>query len=341
MSINYFDRDSRDCFRQLKQTEKSEKSVETDCKLYKSRFDYILFLITHMATIIDLIGNTPLVEMNRVNPNPRVKLYGKMEGHNPGGSVKDRAALGMIKGALERGDIQPGMKLIEATSGNTGIALAMIASMYGIEIELVMPENATRERVQTMEAFGAKVILTPQKLSMEGSIDYVNEKVAKGGYLVLNQFGNANNWNAHYHTTGPEIWKDTNGTITHFVSAMGTTGTIMGVSRYLKEQNPAVQIIGCQPTDDSNIPGIRKWPEAYLPKIFERERVDQVIEVSQKEATAMTRRLAREEAVFCGMSAGGAAAAAIRIAQQIEEGVVVCVICDRGDRYLSSDLFGE
>ncbi|MDJ1499311.1 cysteine synthase CysM [Xanthocytophaga agilis] len=294
-----------------------------------------------MATIIDLIGNTPLVELNHINPNPNVKLYGKMEGHNPGGSVKDRAALGMISGALQRGEIKPGIKLIEATSGNTGIALAMIASMYNLEIELVMPENATKERVQTMEAFGAKVILTPKEQSMEGSIDYVNEQVSKGGYFVLNQFGNPDNWNAHYHTTGPEIWKDTQGTITHFVSAMGTTGTIMGVSRYLKEQNPKVQIIGCQPTDESNIPGIRKWPEAYLPKIFDRERVDQVQEVSQEEATTMTRHLARKEAVFCGMSAGGAAAVAARIAGQIDKGVIVCVICDRGDRYLSSDLFAN
>ncbi|MDJ1494215.1 cysteine synthase CysM [Cytophagaceae bacterium DM2B3-1] len=294
-----------------------------------------------MATIIDLIGNTPLVELNHINPNPNVKLYGKMEGHNPGGSVKDRAALGMISGALKRGEIKPGIKLIEATSGNTGIALAMIASMYNLEIELVMPENATKERVQTMEAFGAKVILTPKEQSMEGSIDYVNEQVSKGGYFVLNQFGNPDNCNAHYHSTGPEIWKDTQGTITHFVSAMGTTGTIMGVSRYLKEQNPNVQIIGCQPTDESNIPGIRKWPEAYLPKIFDRERVDQVQEVSQEEATIMTRQLARKEAVFCGMSAGGAAAVATRIAGQIDKGVIVCVICDRGDRYLSSDLFAN
>ena len=292
-----------------------------------------------MSSLIDLIGNTPLVELNRINPNPNVKLYGKMEGHNPGGSVKDRAALGMIKGAIERGDIKPGTKLIEATSGNTGIALAMIASLYDLEIELVMPENATRERVQTMEAFGARVILTPRDRSMEGAIDYVAEQVAKGGYFVLNQFGNPDNWQAHYATTGPELWRDTDGKITHFVSAMGTTGTVMGVSRYLKERNPAVKIVGCQPTDESNIPGIRKWPEAYLPKIFERQRVDEVTEVSQKEATAMTRRLAREEAVFCGMSAGGAAAAAVRVAEQLDSGVVVCVICDRGDRYLSSDLF--
>jgi len=313
--------------------------VENNCQPHIVKQEKLKTPKFPMATIINLIGNTPLVELNRINPNPKVKLYGKMEGHNPGGSVKDRAALGMISAALKRGDIKPGTRLIEATSGNTGIALSMIASMYGLEIELVMPENATKERVQTMEAFGAKVILTPKDQSMEGSIDYVNEKAAEGGYFVLNQFGNPDNWNAHYHTTGPEIWQDTEGKVTHFVSAMGTTGTIMGVSRYLKEQNPQVQILGCQPTDESNIPGIRKWPEAYLPKIFERDRVDQVLEVSQTEATAMTRRLAREEAVFCGMSAGGAAAAAVRVAQQIEQGVIVCIICDRGDRYLSSDLF--
>ncbi len=264
-----------------------------------------------------------------------------MEGHNPGGSVKDRAALGMIRGMLERGELKPGIKLIEATSGNTGIALAMIASLYGLEIELVMPENSTKERVQTMEAFGAKVVLTSKEKSMEGAIDYVTDQVAKGGYLVLNQFGNPDNWKAHYETTGPEIWQDTNQQITHFVSAMGTTGTIMGVSKYLKEQNPAVQIVGCQPTDESSIPGIRKWPEAYLPKIFDRSRIDRVLEVSQQEATDMARRLAREEAVFCGMSAGGAAAMAVKVAQELSEGVVVCIICDRGDRYLSSDLFAQ
>ena len=292
-----------------------------------------------MATLIDLVGNTPLAELRKINPNPNVRLYGKLEGNNPGGSVKDRAALGMISGALERGEIKPGMKLIEATSGNTGIALAMIASLYNLEIELVMPENATIERVQTMQAFGATVTLTPRGQSMEGAIDYVAEKVAGGGYFVLNQFGNADNWKAHYRTTGPEIWRDTQGEITHFVSSMGTTGTIMGVSRFLKEQNGGVQIVGCQPTDDSCIPGIRKWPEAYLPKIFERGRVDRVMEVSQAEAVAVTRRLAREEGVFCGMSAGGAVAASLKLIQELESGVVVCIICDRGDRYLSSDLF--
>ncbi|GAA4428030.1 cysteine synthase B [Pontibacter saemangeumensis] len=292
-----------------------------------------------MATLLDLIGNTPLVELQHINTKPGVKLYGKLEGNNPGGSVKDRAAYGMIKGALDRGELKPGMKLIEATSGNTGIALAMIARLFGVDIELVMPDNATQERVQTMEAYGGKVILTPAEKSMEGSIDYVNHKVSQGGYLLLNQFANPDNMLAHYHTTGPEIWRDTDGQVTHFVSSMGTTGTIMGVSRYLKEQKSGVQIVGTQPVEGSQIPGIRRWPEAYLPKIFEKERVDMTIDVSQHEATKMTRRLAKEEGVFAGMSSGGAIFAATKLIEQLDEGVVVCIICDRGDRYLSSDLF--
>lgn len=287
-----------------------------------------------------MVGNTPIVELNRINPNPKVKLYGKLEGNNPGGSVKDRAAYGMIKGALDRGELKPGIKLIEATSGNTGIALAMIARLFGVEIELVMPENSTRERVLTMEAFGAKVILTPASGSMEAAIDYATAQVAKGGYLMLNQFANPDNYGAHYKTTGPEIWNDTHGQITHFVSSMGTTGTIMGVSRYLKEQNNKIQIVGAQPTDGSKIPGIRRWPAAYLPKIFEPQRVDRVIDVSQEEATAMSRRLARVEGVFAGMSSGGAVHIATQLAQELKEGVIVAIICDRGDRYLSSDLFG-
>ncbi|MVM39439.1 cysteine synthase CysM [Spirosoma sp. HMF3257] len=290
-----------------------------------------------MATLLDLVGNTPLIELNRLNPNPNVKLYGKLEGNNPGGSVKDRAAVSMIQGALARGDLKPGMKLIEATSGNTGIALAMIARLYDIAIELVMPANSTRERVLTMEAFGAKVILTE---TIENARDYAEEQVTKGGYLMLNQFGNPDNYLAHYRTTGPEIWRDTDGHITHFVSSMGTTGTIMGTSRYLKEQNPAIQIVGCQPTDGSSIPGIRKWPDAYLPKIFEPQRVDRVMEVSADEATMMTRKLASVEGVFAGMSSGGAVHAAIELAKELESGEIVCIICDRGDRYLSSDLFG-
>ena len=291
-------------------------------------------------TILDLVGNTPIVELNRINPNPNVKIYGKLEGHNPGGSVKDRAALSMIKGAVERGEIESDMKLIEATSGNTGIALAMIARLYNLEIELVMPENSTRERVLTMEAFGAKVILTPAEEGIEGSRDYADIQVKKGGYFMLDQFGNADNYLAHYRTTGPEIWKDTNGEITHFVSSMGTTGTIMGTSMYLKEQNPNVQIVGCQPTEGSKIPGIRRWSKEYLPMIFDAARVDRIMDISESEARIMANRLAKEEAVFGGMSSGGSAVAAIRLAQELESGVIVCIICDRGDRYLSSDLFG-
>jgi len=290
-----------------------------------------------MSALLDLIGNTPLVELKRINPNPNVTLYGKLEGNNPGGSVKDRAAYSMIKGALDRGEIKPETKLIEATSGNTGIALAMIARLFDLNIELVMPQNSTRERVLAMEAFGAKVTLLE---SMEGSRDYAEEKAKNGEYLLLNQFANSDNWKAHYRTTGPEIFRDTNQQVTHFVSSMGTTGTIMGVSRYLKEQNENIQIVGCQPTDGSSITGIRKWPVEYLPKIFEKERVDRVIEVMQEDAVQMTRRLAKEEAVFAGMSSGGAAWAAVELAKELPSGVIVFIVCDRGDRYLSSDLFG-
>ena len=291
-----------------------------------------------MATLLDFVGNTPLVELNRIHSHPGVTLYGKMEGHNPGGSVKDRPAYSMIKGAIDRGDLKPGMKLIEATSGNTGIALAMIARLYNVEIELVLPQNSTRERILTMQAFGAKVTLLE---TMEGARDYAEEQSTKGHYFLLNQFANPDNYLAHYRTTGPEIWKDTQSKITHFVSAMGTTGTIMGTSRYLKEQNSDVQIVGCQPLDGSQIPGIRKWPQEYLPQIFEPSRVDRIIEMSQDDATRMTRRLAREEGIFAGMSSGGAVFAALKLIEELEEGVVVCIICDRGDRYLSSDLFGS
>lgn len=292
-----------------------------------------------MAGILDLVGNTPLVQLKNVVTNPQVRIFAKLEGNNPGGSVKDRAAYGMIKGVLNRGQLQPGITLIEATSGNTGIALAMIASLFNVPIELVMPEDATHERVLTMQAFGAKVILTPKEKSMEGAIDYANEQVAKGGYLMLNQFANPDNYGMHYATTGPEIWRDTQGSVTHFVSAMGTTGTIMGVSRFLKEQNPGIQIIGCQPAEGAHIPGIRKWPEAYLPKIFDRNRIDRTIEVAEADARNMTKRLAREEAIFCGMSSGGAVHAAVKLSQELSSGTIVCIICDRGDRYLSSDLF--
>jgi cysteine synthase B len=293
-----------------------------------------------MASLLDLVGNTPLVELKRINPNPKVTIYGKLEGHNPGGSVKDRAAYGMIKGAVDRGEIKPGMKLIEATSGNTGIALAMIARLFDLELELVMPENSTRERVLTMEAFGAKVVLTSAQGSMEEAIDYAHAQVAKGGYLMLNQFANEDNYMAHYRSTGPEIWKDTNEKVTHFVSSMGTTGTIMGTSKYLKEKNPAIQIVGVQPTDGSKIPGIRRWPVEYLPKIYDPKRVDRIMDMSEEEARSMTRQLAKVEGVFAGMSSGGSAAAAVRLASEIESGIIVCIICDRGDRYLSSDLFG-
>ncbi len=290
-----------------------------------------------MATLLDLVGNTPLVELNRLNTKPGVRLFGKLEGDNPGGSVKDRAARSMIQGALDRGEIRPGQKLIEATSGNTGIALAMIARLYDLEIELVMPKNSTRERVLTMEAFGATVTLLD---TIEHCRDYAVDKAGTGGFFMLNQFANPDNYLAHYRTTGPEIWRDTAGEITHFVASMGTTGTVMGVSRFLKEKNPAIQIIGCQPTDGSSIPGIRKWPQEYLPAIFEPARIDRTMEVSQEEATLMTRRLAREEGVFAGMSSGGGVHVALRLIEEIESGVVVCIICDRGDRYLSSELFG-
>lgn len=293
-----------------------------------------------MASITDLVGNTPLVEITKVIQKKGVKVYGKLEGHNPGGSVKDRAALGMISGAVERGDIKPGMRLVEATSGNTGIALAMIARVFGIDITLIMPANATKERVQTMEAYGAEVILTSAEKTIEYSREYAQELVDQGGYFMLNQFANPDNWGMHYQTTGPEIWKDTNGKITHFVSSMGTTGTIMGVSRYLKEQNPDIQIVGVQPVDGSSIPGIRRWSPEFLPKIFEPKRVDRVIDVTAEESTTMMQRLAKEEAIFGGMSSGGAVTAAAKLVAQIEEGVVVCIICDRGDRYLSSGIFG-
>jgi len=290
-----------------------------------------------MAGIIDLVGNTPLVEIRKLNPNPKVQIYAKLEGNNPGGSVKDRAALNMIRSAIERGVIGKGSQLIEATSGNTGIALAMIACLFDLEIELVMPSNSTRERTLTMEAFGAKVTLLE---GIELCRDYAEEKAAKGESFLLNQFANPDNPLAHYKTTGPELWRDTNHKISHFVSSMGTTGTIMGCSRYLKEKNPEIQIIGCQPTEDSSIPGIRRWPIEYLPKIFEPERVDRIIDISEAEATEMARKLAKIEGIFSGMSTGGAATAAFKLASELDEGLIVFIACDRGDRYLSSNLFG-
>ena len=290
-----------------------------------------------MPNVLDTVGNTPMVEIQRLNPNPKVKVFAKLEGNNPGGSVKDRPALNMIQSAVERGDIQPGTKLIEATSGNTGIAMALIARLFDLEIELIMPSTSTRERTLAMEAFGAKVMLLD---NMEMCRDYAEEKAAKGGYYILNQFSNPDNYLAHYKTTGPEIWRDTDGSITHFVSAMGTTGTIMGTSMFLKEKNTDIQIVGCQPTEDSSIPGIRRWPKPYLPKIFDPRRVDRIMDISQQEAIDMTRRLAKEEAIFSGMSSGGAASAAFRLSKELESGVIVFIVCDRGDRYLSSDLFG-
>jgi len=292
-----------------------------------------------MRKLVDLIGNTPLVEVSNIVDNPNIKLYLKLEGNNPGGSVKDRAAYNMIKSALDRGDIKKGDKLVEATSGNTGIALALISQLLGINMTLIMPENSTVERVKTMRAYGATVILSPQDVGIEGSRDLAEKMVAEESYYMLNQFANPDNWKAHYKTTGPEIWKDTKGTITHFVSAMGTTGTIMGVSTFLKEKNTAIQMVGAQPTDNSKIPGIRKWPVEYLPKIFDKKKVDQIIEVSEEEARKMTKRLAQEEGIFAGMSSGGAVAVALKLAKTLETGVLVAVICDRGDRYLSSDLF--
>lgn len=290
-----------------------------------------------MAGILDTVGNTPMVEILRLNSNANVKIFAKLEGNNPGGSVKDRPALNMIKSAIERGDINKQTKLIEATSGNTGIAMALMANLFGLEIELAMPSSSTRERVVTMEAFGAKVTLLE---SIEICRDYAEDKAANEEFYLLNQFANPDNYLAHYNTTGPEIWRDTNGGITHFVSSMGTTGTIMGCSRYLKEQRVNIQIVGCQPTEESSIPGIRRWPVEYLPKIFEPVRVDRVMDVTQQEAVTYTRRLAKEEGIFAGMSSGGAASVALRLANELSSGLIVFIACDRGDRYLSSDLFG-
>lgn len=290
-------------------------------------------------TLFDLIGNTPLVEIKNIFPAENVRIYGKLEGQNPGGSVKDRAAYSMIKGALDRGDIRRGDRLVEATSGNTGIALAMVAQALGVHITLVMPDNSTVERVKAMQAYGAELILTPAARTIEHSRELAEEMAAKHDYFMLNQFANPDNYLSHYRTTGPEIWRDTQGSLTHFVSAMGTTGTIMGVSRYLKEQNPAVQIVGTQPTDGSSIPGIRRWSPEFLPKIYEKERVDRIMDVSEPDATGMTRRLAKEEGILAGMSSGGALHAACQLAGELEAGVIVFVVCDRGDRYLSTDLF--
>ncbi|MBU3821334.1 cysteine synthase CysM [Flavobacteriaceae bacterium XHP0103] len=291
------------------------------------------------ASITDQIGNTPLIKANRLIKNKNVTLLLKLEGDNPGGSVKDRPAFNMINEALKRGDIKKGDYLVEATSGNTGIALALIAQILGLNMVLIMPENSTEERVKTMRAYGAEVILTPTEVGIEGSRDLAFKLRDEKGYTLLNQFENDDNWKAHYKTTGPEIWRDTNGEVTHFVSAMGTTGTIMGVSTYLKEKNKDITIVGAQPADGAKIPGIRKWPEEYIPKFFNRAKVDQVIEVSEEDAKVMTHRLAKEEGVFAGMSSGGSVHSAVKLAETLDSGVIVAIICDRGDRYLSSDLF--
>ncbi len=289
-----------------------------------------------MSKITELIGVTPLTEIQHLNTNPKVKVYAKLEGNNPAGSVKDRPAYYMIQNAITRGDIQKDTKIIEATSGNTGIALAMISGLFGLSIELVMPKSATAERVRTMQAYGAEVTLLDD---IEVCRDYAGEKGRQEGYYQINQFANPDNPLAHFETTGPEIWKATQGKITHFVSAMGTTGTIMGTSKFLKLQNENVQIIGCQPKEGSRIPGIRKWPEAYLPKFYEPSRVDQLVGVSAEEATHTARALAKKEGVFAGMSTGGAATVALNLAKTLTEGVVVFIACDRGDRYLSSALY--
>ena len=289
--------------------------------------------------ILNQIGNTPLIEASHFISNKGIKLYLKLEGNNPGGSVKDRAAFNMINEALKRGDIKKGGYLVEATSGNTGIALAFIANLFGLNMVLTMPENSTEERVKTMKAYGAEVILTPADEGIEGSRDLAFKLRDEKGYTLLNQFENDDNWKAHYKTTGPEIWRDTNGEVTHFVSAMGTTGTIMGVSTYLKEQNNRIVIVGAQPEDGAKIPGIRKWSPDYMPRFFDRSKVDTVVELSEKDAKKTTQRLAKEEGVFAGMSSGGSVYSALKIAEMIDEGVIVAIICDRGDRYLSSTLF--
>jgi len=290
-------------------------------------------------TLQSTVGNNPLVRLQRLPGATSNIVQGKLEGNNPAGSVKDRPALSMIVEAEKRGDIRPGDTLIEATSGNTGIALAMVAAMKGYQMILVMPDNQSLERRQSMRAFGAELVLTAKSGGMENARDTAERMRDEGKGTILDQFANPDNPLAHYRGTGPEIWRDTNGALTHFVSAMGTTGTIMGVSQFLKEKNPAIRIIGAQPEEGAQIPGIRKWPEAYLPKIFDRSRVDRIELVSQAEAEATTRRLASDEGIFCGISAGGACAVALRIAREVENATIVFIVCDRGDRYLSTGVF--
>jgi cysteine synthase B len=290
-------------------------------------------------TLESTVGNTPLVRLQRMPGATSNVILGKLEGNNPAGSVKDRPALSMIVEAEKRGDIRPGDTLIEATSGNTGIALAMVAAMRGYRMVLVMPESQSLERRQTMRAFGAELVLTPKAGGMEGARDHAERMHAEGRGVILDQFANPDNPLAHYRGTGPEIWRDTDGRITHFVSAMGTTGTIMGVSRFLKEQNPAICIVGAQPAEGAQIPGLRKWPAAYLPRIYDASRVDRIEAVSQADAEDATRRLAAEEGIFCGISAGGACAVALRVAREVKNATIVFVVCDRGDRYLSTGIF--
>ncbi len=290
-------------------------------------------------TLEDFVGNTPLVKLKRIPGKSSNVILAKLEGDNPAGSVKDRPALSMIRRAQERGTIKPGDTLIEPTSGNTGIALAMAAAIMGYRMVLIMPENQSLERQQTMRAYGAELVLTPKEASMEGARDVAERMVREGRGIMLDQFSNPDNPRAHYEGTGPEIWRDTEGRVTHFISSMGTTGTIMGVSRYLKEKNPKIEIVGCQPAEGSQIPGIRKWPAAYLPKICDWSQVDRVIEVTQANAEDMARRLAREEGIFAGISSGGALWAALQISAEVRDAVIVTIVCDRGDRYLSTGVF--
>jgi S-sulfo-L-cysteine synthase (O-acetyl-L-serine-dependent) len=292
-------------------------------------------------TLDDFVGNTPLVALQRMNPNESNTILLKLEGNNPAGSVKDRPAYSMILRAEQRGDIKPGDTLIEATSGNTGIALAMVAAMRGYKMVLVMPENQSVERRQSMKAYGAELVLTPKDGSMELARDVAMKLQAEGEGIVLDQFGNSDNPLAHYEGTGPEIWRDTEGKVTHFVSSMGTTGTIMGTSQFLKEQNPAIQIIGVQPEEGAQIPGIRKWPEAYMPTIFDAKRVDELRYVNQKHAEDTTRKLAQEEGIFAGISSGGALYSALQLSKEVDNAVIVAIVCDRGDRYLSTGVFPD
>lgn len=296
-------------------------------------------MTTDYPTVADFVGNTPLVRLQRIPGDTSNTILAKLEGNNPAGSVKDRPALSMIEQAELRGEISPGDTLIEATSGNTGIALAMVAAIKGYRMVLIMPDNMSSERKAAMSAYGAELILVSREASMEGARDLAMQMQSEGKGKVLDQFGNADNAEAHYRSTGPEIWRDTHGTITHFVSSMGTTGTIMGTSRYLKEQNPAIQIVGLQPVEGASIPGIRRWPEAYMPSIFDAQRVDRIIDMAQQDAEIMMRRLAREEGIFCGVSSGGSVAAAMQLSREVENAVIVAIICDRGDRYLSTGVY--